>query len=336
MSDEISIGLSEEDKQKHLLQYLLGCRGVCHENMLLKVLILIEYEQGGVDESFTVFDWQRKLQEHISQLNYRLQPLKYQIKKSVYGFGKDIVSQQMLGRLHVTGSTRNENWAAVLDQMVFPNSSQYYIYIDTSPYGELKPATRFSDKEIDYIKGFLAVFSRAGSVRTPIDEDYVENNAIVQEVNRIRQKVYSKKRSSRNNEDEDDDSDHRAVPSWDDYISYTSDIAALTDSTDMQPLEVQDLLTRLCEYRWFYKTEKARYGMDLRLLVEMNDYLTDVCDFSPCMVCKDVVVTLGVRCSSLNCPSMWHVDCYEHDILHENKKCNKCEESILDKGIYIT
>lgn len=331
MSQEISISLSDGDKQKHLLQYLLGSRGVCHENILLKVLILIEYDQGGVDESSTVFDWQRKLQDHISQLNYRLQPLKYQIKKTMYGFGKEIVSQQVLKKLHI--SDRNQTSIAVLDRMAFPSSSQYYVYIDTSPFGEMKHATRFSDKEIDYIKGFIMVFAKAGTVKAPVDEELVQSSSIIQEVDRIRQKVYNRKRA--NPENEDEEASTHAVSSWPDSQTYTSDIAALTDSTDIQPLEVQDLLARLCEYRWLYKTEKARYGMDLRLLVEMNDYLTDVCDFLPCMRCKDVVVTLGVRCSTTDCPSMWHVDCYEHDILHENKKCKACEESILDKGVYI-
>lgn len=335
LAGEVRIGLSESEKEKHLLQYLLNCRGVCHENVLLKVMLLMENEQGDLEQGLSVFEWQAKLQERVARINLKLQPLKYQVKKAIYGSGRAIVSEKVRSQLEL-------NSANSFGKVNFPNSSQYYVYIDTSPFGEMKHATTFTDKELEYIKAFIKVLADRGSVIHEVDDVNGADSKIVEQIDKIRQKAYGNKRrhdsdveTGPENAENNEPVQSSSVSRWTHYASYTADIAALTDATDLQPLETQELLDKLCRLRWLYKTGKGKYGLDLRLLVEMNDYLSDNYSMSSCERCKDIVAQ-GVQCSTRDCNSVWHVDCYEHDILHENRICKSCGESILDRGVYVT
>ena len=91
--------LTNKDVRKYLLQFILQCKGVVHENMLLSCLLALEYDSGRLrvsdeDEKPNLENWKEKLSDHVTKLNVQLNPLNFRIVKMNHPMGKNYVSRR--------------------------------------------------------------------------------------------------------------------------------------------------------------------------------------------------------------------------------------------------
>lgn len=271
--------LTDHDIARYLLQYLLDCRGICHENMLLVVLRRLQkYTQEPASQVCST----DKLLEIIKGINVKLNPLGYKISRVGHGMGKNNVS-------------------SMLKDTGLPSNNRFYVYVNTVTSEESKLATRFSTREIEFIKWCVEKMCVSRDCEVIIDYP------IITEVDRIRNDV-----------------------SWNKCITYSVESSEFFQYKDWSPLEIESLLFKLCGLKWFTKDENGRISMDLRCLVELEEYLV-ANGVSTCENCHRLA-SQGTRCTA--CSRSWHVDCYQHHVTHIGSYC-PCGESILQNGMYI-
>ncbi|GAV46892.1 hypothetical protein ZYGR_0A04900 [Zygosaccharomyces rouxii] len=276
---ETDRSITDHDIARYLLQYLLDCRGICHENMLLVVLgKLQKYTQDPTSQVCST----DKLVEIIKGINVKLNPLGYKISSVGHGMGKNNVS-------------------SMLKDTGLPSNNRFYVYVNTVTSEESKLATRFSTREIEFIKWCVEKMCVSRDCEVIID------CPIITEVDRIRNDV-----------------------SWNKCITYSVESSEFFQYKDWSPIEIESLLFKLCGLKWFAKDENGRISMDLRCSVELEEYLI-ANGISTCENCHRLALQ-GTRCTS--CSRSWHVDCYQHRITHIGKYC-PCGESILQNGMYI-
>lgn len=271
--------LTDHDISRYLLQYLLDCRGVCHENMLLVVLGKLQRYKQNSDSQVCSTD---ELVEIVKGINVKLNPLGYKISRVGHGMGKNNVS-------------------SMLPDTGLPKNNRFYVYVNTVTSEESKLATRFSTREIEFIKWCVEKMCICRDCQLIID------CPIITEVDRIRNNV-----------------------SWNKCVTYSVESSEFFQYKDWSPIEIESLLFKLCALKWFTKDENGRIAMDLRGLVELEEYLI-ANGISICENCHRLA-SQGVRC--ISCSKSWHVDCYQHHITHIGTHC-PCGESILQNGIYI-
>ncbi|EDO17633.1 hypothetical protein Kpol_1004p5 [Vanderwaltozyma polyspora DSM 70294] len=327
--------LSVEDKGRYLLQYLLDCRGICHENALL--LVLIKLDKDSVDEegspNRTFEDYLKYLQDIVDEINVKLNRLNYKIVRINHPSGARVISRYTKSYLRdheqdfgsffnlqdpaTSAITANNNDQNVSIEL--PQSSRYYVYINLESNEETKLATRFSLKEIEFIKWAIQEFMINGS--TIETTNRIPSSIIVKEINRILKEV----------------STDESPQFWNSYCTFTKGSLNLSKFRDLTASETDDLLIRLCRYKWFYRTDEGTFGMDLRCITELEQYLIETFEFKTCTVCKHIVLQ-GVLCRDAqtdeNC-SMWHVDCFQHYITHSRKSCSNCESDLMTQGVYV-
>lgn len=278
-----AVELNDDDKGRYILQYLLSCRGVCHEDMLLLVLQKLDKYSTGEENSASTLD---SLSEIIKKINVKLNPLSYKIIKVSHGIGKRVVSTL----LRSTGSSGNSN--------------KFYVYVNTVSSDESKLATRFSQREIEFVKWAVEQMCDASERKSS------DNSLIAEQLHQVR---------STTSED-----------GWRRCITYSVPSKYLLQYEEMSASEIEDLVTRLCELKWFYKDNLGRVAMDLRCLVELEEYLLSN-GIPACQGCHRLAVQ-GVQCES--CSMAWHVDCYQHYVTHVSRIC-PCGKSIVEDGVYV-
>lgn len=281
-----SVGVSETDGfitdrdiARYLLQYLLDCRGICHEDMLLIVLSKLQKYTENVDSKNSSVD---KLMEIIKGINVKLNPIGYKISRVSHGMGK-------------------KNVDSMLRENGLPRNNRFYVYINMVTSEESKLATRFSTREIEFIKWSVE------KLCLPKDCELIVDSPIITEVDRIRNDV-----------------------SWSSCITFSVKSSEFFQYKDWSPIEIETLISKLCALKWFTKDENGRVSMDLRGLVELEEYLASN-GIPTCENCNRLMLQ-GVRCPE--CLRSWHIDCYQHHIVHVGKEC-PCSNSILQNGIYI-
>lgn len=275
-------GLSDNDKARYILQYLLNCRGVCHEDVLLAVLQKLQKNSSIDENNSSSLD---NLTELVKKINVKLNPLNYKIVKVGHGMGKSAVAKM----LRPSHSSQN---------------NRFYLYINTVSSDESKLATRFSQREIEFIKWAVEQMCNTSECES------TDDSPVIKELHRIRRTT--------------------GAANHPQCITHSLPSTYLLQYEEMSASEIDDLLTRLCELKWFYKDKTGRVAMDLRCIVELEEYLLSN-GIPSCQSCHRLAVQ-GVQCDS--CSMAWHIDCYQHYINHISRSCS-CGQSLVENGVCV-
>lgn len=363
-----------------LLNYILTARGICHENALILALIRLKIDFDEFDPSWTIQKWNLELNEVINEINIKLSTLNYKIVKISHGMGKNAVTlknKQRFGlfeKSNMDGSEENNNYeddigadidgevnAGTVDKnnnnmssIILPESNKFYVYINMESSEETKLATRFQEKEISFIKWAIDQFVNNGMQIQSISNNTIDSNIIYKEINQLLNSLSYQQKGRRRGliDDDDDDSDEEAYREqnnarWNYFISFTSRSTKLLQYENMGATEIEDLLLQLCELKWLYRDSNGRFGMDLRCIAELRDYLINEYALPLCQQCQQLTLQ-GVICGNADCCGVenrgqdsifqrrvWHLDCFQHYMLHVDQNCDKCNSSLLKNCIYI-
>ncbi|CCH60161.1 hypothetical protein TBLA_0C03590 [Henningerozyma blattae CBS 6284] len=301
---------------RHLLRYIMASEGICHENMLLLALYALNLDYSGDCQQEVLA---RQLQLLTNNINLKLNPLGYKIIQINHPLGKEAVNASIKNSILKLTSKYN---------ISFRSSSKFYVYVNTVDKGVAQLATRFTAKEISYIRWCLEMFCNEGNKINEVG--HISNDhAVVKMINEV---VLD------NN--------------WNRIISYRCGSTELTrqesrknelennPSNILTASESEKVLTQMCSYKWFYRTSTGKIGMALRCFAEIQDYLKNIFGLPCCTTCSQVALQ-GVMCGSDYCitqqenRTVWHPDCFRHQYIHVNQNCPNCNQSLHENGIYI-
>lgn len=336
---EDTIANDDENISRFLIQYILSSQSVCHENMLLLALMKLKLDYNQFDKTWSIIQWLQCLKEYIETINVKLNPLFYKIIIVNHGIGKDVINAQNKRKFAKFISDINNHNDSGDDNMSLelPESSKFYIYVNTQSTNETKLATKFTPKEIEFIKWSIEQFVNQGDIiekKSPATKSIVLN-----EINHIIGIATG---------------DESKANDWNSYITYSIGSTKLAQFPDMSPIETEQVLMKLCDYKWFYRTSLGKFGMDIRCVEELEEYLISTYNLCTCQVCNKIVLQ-GVTCGNIGIhfndeaedneteaedkemkkKQMWHVDCYQHFITHISQECQGCGYSLVTDGIYV-
>lgn len=300
---------------KYLLQYILDCRGICHSNVLLIALITIVSNLRTNDEvvKLPIRRWESLLNECINAINLKLDPLKYKIIVAQHGIGKNAVNSRDQGILNAAV----DKYSASIDgeDVKLPETNKFWVYVNQISNDEAKFATRFTPKEIEFVKSCVSQFIESANA---IHSSIPKKSLVAKEIDKIL--VVSS------------DGEYSG---FDSAVIYATGSKRLLEISDLSAIESEQLLFKLCEMKWFYRTEEGFFGLDLRGIVELEEYLESL-NAQQCHICNKVALQ-GVRCKNTECEyqPVFHVDCFRHYINHVNKQCPDCNESLFLHGMYM-
>ncbi|CCC66703.1 hypothetical protein NCAS_0A01450 [Naumovozyma castellii] len=334
--------ITADDISRYLLQYILAARGVCHENALMLALMRLKVDSHDVNAHWTISDWLEALNEHINAINIKLNLLNYKILRISHGIGKSAVSiknRQNFGLFDTVGTTEDNedddnNDNKEDSRVVLPESNRFYVYVNLSSTEETKLATRFTPKEIEYVKWCLEKFCiQSGIIREMDQGNAITSSIVVHEVNRI---LLSATGDNTTNK-------------WNKWTTFTLGSTELLQYDGFTATEIEAVLVKLCEHKWFYRTQNGVFGMDLKCIAELEEYLVSTFELATCQNCNKLAIQ-GVMCGSESClqngsPSsegestnkcrVWHIDCFQHYITHVSKDCDLCKNSLITNGVYV-
>lgn len=301
--------LTEDDLGKYLLHYLLSSRGICEESVLLTALRKLCDDPAEDSGQLSVEEWQNRLSDVIKRINVKLNVLDFKVIQISHGMGKTIVGSK--SRQSVTANLSRDT--------DLPITNRFYVYIDVGAVEETKLATPFSQKEVEFIKFALQEMGRSGF---KITEGQVPTwAAVAQEVDRVRRPVLERTET--------------APTSWDKYTTFAVGSSQLTQHKTLNPQEIEEMIVKLCEYKWFCSNEEGEISLDVRCIAELEDALISTYGFPVCENCNRLAI-YGVMCLHDDSdPAMWHVDCYQYQITHRHRDCTTCNRSLVTNGIYV-
>lgn len=330
--EQVSTPVTGHVTAKRLLQYILSARGICHENALILALMRLETDASTFNTKWSIQQWIDKLNDYINSINVKLNLLGYKIIRINHGIGRNAVTlktKQDFGPFEDnTAIEAQDNGSAVLQPIVLPESNRFFVYINLASTEETKLATRFNQKEIEFIKWAIEQFIMSGE--TIVEGIASDTSVIVREVNRILIAATG-------------DSN---LAKWRKLSTFTVGSTNLFQFQELTATEIEDLLIRLCELKWFYRTKEGKFGIDLRCIAELEEYLTSMYNLNTCQNCHKLAIQ-GVRCGNESCrgedeetgenspPQIWHIDCFKHYITHVSKNCDLCGSSLITEGVYV-
>ena len=352
-----------------LLNYILTARGICHENVLILALIRLKMDFDEYDPSWSIQKWNSELNEIIDEINIKLNTLNYKIVKVSHGMGKKAVTfknKQRFGLFETSfvGNTRENNRFEddfetdestvdknnkTVSDIQLPESNKFFVYINMESTEETKLATRFQEREISFIKWAIDQFINNGAKLQSISESSIDSSIIYKEINQLLNSLLYRENGPKNNVSEVNDDEYREENNirWSQFITFTSRSTKLLQYENMGATEIENLLLQLCELKWLYRDSNGRFGMDLRCIAELRDYLVNEYDLPLCQQCQQLTLQ-GVMCGNDNCCAIegegqntifqrrvWHLDCFQHYILHVDQKCDKCGNSLPKNCVYI-
>lgn len=314
-----------------LLDFIITARGICHENALILALINLKKDFEEFDPSWSIQKWISELNENIDRINIKLSTLNYKIVRINHGMGKKSITLPN----QINGSEAN----SMLDADVENISNKFYVYINMQSTDETKLATRFQEREISFIKWAIDQFvNHAMTINSIQNNNDIESNIIYKETNTLLSSLSQQK---------DDDNNEESDIRWKQFITFTSRSTKLLQYDNMGATEVESLLIQLCGLKWFYRDSNGRFGMDLRCLAELQDYLINEFELPSCQYCHQLTIQ-GVMCGNNNCHAadteelnsifqrrVWHLDCFQHYMQHVSQKCDKCQNPLLQNSVYI-
>ncbi|SCU85916.1 LADA_0D10792g1_1 [Lachancea dasiensis] len=264
--------LSEDDKNKYLLQYLLLHRGSCEEYQLLEALKTLDDSNDSGVES-----WEVNLKNRITNINISLRRLDYKVIRQ-------------MGRLGA--------WS--------------YVYVDLAPGDDTKLATAFKPDDLKFVQWAINKF---------LGED--TEPQVVRGVKSKVENAVDQVLSERFGESHFAGLNKR--------VFYTCGSSELCQCEIINALQAEKVLSRLCQLRWFYESSQGRFGLDVRALAELQEYIKGRFDIPNCVVCNDLTLE-GAMCQCSE--SAWHVTCLRHFLTHVGDTCQNCGGSMKD-AIYM-
>ncbi|CAI4045704.1 Smc5-Smc6 complex subunit NSE1 SKDI_12G0630 [Saccharomyces kudriavzevii IFO 1802] len=316
------------DATRYLLQYILSARGICHENNLILALMKLETDAS----KWSTEQWTDKLNDHINAINVKLNVLGYKIIRINHGIGRNAVTlknKQNLSLFENNTTVRDhEDSTTDLQPMVLPESSRFFVYVNLASTEETRLASRFNQNEMEFVKWAIEQFMINGEI--VIEGSASDTSVIVKEVSRILAEATG-------------DSN---LKKWVKFSSFTVGSTDLLQFQELTAMEIEELLLRLCELKWFYRTKKGKFGIDLRCIAELEEYLTSTYNLNTCQNCHKLALQ-GVRCGNEACrdeddetgencpPQIWHIDCFKHYITHVSKNCDRCDSLLVTDGVYV-
>ena len=306
---------SKDEQSRYLLQYLLSSRGICHENALL--LALIKLNNMRDDFEVDIEHYLNLLHTIIGSINIKLSTLNYKIIRINHGVGKKVVSR-------IINNTLNELLISNKESIInLPETNRFYIYVNIASSDEIKLATSFSTKEIDFVKWSIEQFIER-SMNIIEYQNSSSSNSVVKEINDILSNLPAEENSAN-------------VNNWSSYVTFLVGSTELLQYNDLSATEIENVLYRLCENKWFYKNDDGKFSIELRGIVELQEYLTSTYDLATCQNCHQLVFQ-GVLCngsgSNDKC-TQWHIDCFQHHVIHVDKNCSTCGNNLITNGSYI-
>ncbi|KOG97721.1 Smc5-Smc6 complex subunit NSE1 [Saccharomyces eubayanus] len=330
--ERVSTSAKGDATAKYLLQYILSARGICHENSLILALMRLETDASTFDAQWSIQQWIDKLNDHINAINVRLNLLGYKIVRINHGIGRNAVTmknRKNFGLFENNAAARAHGGSAPDSQVtVLPESNRFFVYVNLASTEETKLATRFNQNEIEFIKWAIEQFMVNGE--TIIKGPALETSVVVKEINCILMAATG----------------NSNLPKWVKSCTFTVGSTDLLQFQELTAMEIEDLLLRLCELKWFYRTREGKLGIDLRCIAELEEYLTSTYNLNTCQNCHKLVLQ-GVRCGHESCrnennedgenglPQIWHVDCFKHYITHVSKNCDRCGSLLITDGVYV-
>lgn len=304
--------ITDDDVFRYLLQEILSMGGICHEYMLLEALVAIEkHRNKDVDISeLGARHWLTLLNDYINKISVKLSFLNYKLLPVNHSLGRAFVSRNL--RLHA------------LLGLELPPSSKFYVYANELSTDDTKLATGLTTREIEFLRWSIEKFCISGSKLVKFQPSM--RCFLSQTVDDIISAHCSNQHQF-----------------WNLYSTYALGSHELHEYDQITSMEIENLLAKLCDLKWLYKSKDGRYGMDVRTLAELEDFLLETYEnLSKCVICSHVVLQ-GVICANTNCTSVvnnkqrraWHLDCFQHYVTHLQQACDYCNESLSTSGAYI-
>ncbi|KAM3164823.1 RING-type E3 ubiquitin transferase [Lachancea thermotolerans] len=222
---------------------------------------------------------------------------------------------EMVGRLNVRLSALDYKLVRQRDQL----GAWMYAYVDVSPSEDTKLATPLTIEELKYVQWCVREMLEAG-------QEVAEARGAKSAVERSVDEALVQSGSGRDELSAEFDSKSLRF-----RVSYTAGARQLFQFDDLGPLETERLLTRLCQLRWFYRTNEGHFGLATRALSELQEYLRTQYTVPVCTVCDEVALR-GVKCQCAE--GAWHAPCFQHYVAHVSNACARCERPVLE-AIYM-
>lgn len=305
------IRLSDKDVRKYLLQFILQCKGIIQENVLLSCFLTLEFDSGRLrnihedDEKVSLDLLAERLNQHITELNVELNPFHYRIDKINHPMGKRYVSAKF------------RNMVTDLVPFDWPISGRFYIYLNTKFESQMKLATSFTPTEISFIKFCIDSIMLNGNDILSFEARL--RNSLVKEIDSVFQ---------RNQEPQF----HGLMT----CVLYKIGSGLLMNNEEIGVTKVEEILMKLTENKWFSRFTDGKIGIDIKFVLEMKDYLVDNYHVATCVTC-DSVVLQGIICG--RCREEfnhgWHVDCLDHYLKHVDQRCPSCQALLSETGTYV-
>ncbi|KAG0654778.1 hypothetical protein C6P45_003275 [Maudiozyma exigua] len=340
--------------KQFILQYIIECNGVCHENVLLIALMNLKLDQKDFDKTLNIKQWLEILHYYIDEINVKLNPMMFKIVTVNHDLGQRQINSRIqskfenfmtqINRNHIMNNNNLSLSGERIEQVIsnnmnpltLPQSNKFYVYINAQSTNETKLATNFTPREIEFIKWAIQQFIDESNIIQYRSGNFNSQNGIVTSIN----KILSEK--TRNPQ-----------MSWNQYITYTVGSTQLSSYKDLSPLETEEILKQLTDLKWFYRTNNGKFGMDIRCIAELHDLLINNYDLPICQICNRIV-QMGVTCGNIshfsneeeeddeeedneNKPTkvMWHVDCFQYYMSHVSENCNGCNSPLIIGGLYV-
>lgn len=302
----------KQNVNRVLLQFILRNKGVVYEGVLVQLLKQLDRDNDECEQAETVGDveWQHRLSQHVAEINVKLSRLNFKIVKVRHGMGKRYVSQIMA-----------PNW---VEGSTIVSSSLFYVYVNLSSTKEMNLATSLKSSEIEVVKWII---DKLATLRAVAEETDQADSHVKECVNSIIKSCFQ---------------DDTEVSPFLSYCStYSTKSMELLNYAGLAASEVERLLNKLCELKWLHKLKNGAYALDLKALIELEDYLLETYGMLTCQSCQRIA-TVGVYCTACTRvldghgkASAWHVDCFEHHLNHVSKLCRLCDSPLLDFGGYL-
>ncbi|THH14339.1 hypothetical protein EW146_g5971 [Bondarzewia mesenterica] len=109
-----------------------------------------------------------------------------------------------------------------------------------------------------------------------------------------------------------------------------SSFAALRESTNLRPsitkTQAENVLTSFVAKGWLLKSQRGRYSLSIRSLLELLPYLrnTYTDEVIECTICMEIL-TRGTACYTPNCKTRMHKHCFEN-YRKTHQKCPACSQ----------
>ena len=203
-----------------------------------------------------------------------------------------------------------------------------YAYVDTAPSPDTRQATSLTIPELKYVQWCVKEMLEEPREVREVGESV--KGTVERAVDDILTRWNQQQQQQQEEEQQVDVDETKEGLQW--RMSYSASSRQLCQFPDINVLDSERLLVKLCQLRWFYRSEQGQFGLDARAVAELQEYLRERYVVLECTVCAELVLQ-GVRCACAE--TAWHVACFGHQVAHVGDSCTRCQKSVLE-AVYMT